>query len=115
MNFSYEGCSRIRVAPGFQGLEARWKKVGSRLEVLVPTDSPERMVQARWERCTLKVVTQEFVYLRLRSGGLVRISEEAYWKKPSLRKFLSGGSEQLQRRAPVVSVNDLARPRPEQP
>ena len=114
LNFSYEGCSRIRVAPGFQGLEARWKKMGSRLEVLVPTDAVTDGT-VRWERCTLKVVTQEFVYLRMRNGGIVRVSEEAYWKKPALRRFLSGGSETLERRVPVVSVNDLTRRRPEQP
>jgi hypothetical protein len=99
LKFTYEGCSRIRVPMGFQGLEARWSKPGAKLEVRVPTDvvtngpSPVK-------RCTLKLVTQPFVYLRLRNGTILRVSEDAFKKKPSLRVFLSGGSETLQRRAP---------------
>ena len=113
LNFTYEGCGRVRVAPGFQGLEARWKKPGSKLEVMVPIDAVTDG-RVRMQRCTLKVVTQEFVYLRMHNGTLVRVSEEAYWNKPSLRMFLSGGSETLSRRTPVVSVNRLVQPAPQQ-
>ncbi len=102
LDFTYEGCPRVRVPPGFQGLEARWKKSGSKLEVMIPTDGftdgPPRV-----QRCTLKMVTQPFVYLRMRNGAILRVSPEAYRKKPSLRVFLSGGSETLQRRAPKLA------------
>ncbi len=97
MNFTYEGCSRVRVAPGFSGLAARWTKPGAKLEVMVPTDAvtdgPVKM-----QRCSLKVVPQEFVYLRLKNGAIVKVTQGAYAKKPSLRKFLSGGAETLRRR-----------------
>src|ERR1700678_759633 len=39
LSFNYEGCSRMRIPAGFQGLRARWKKPGKKLEVLVPTDA----------------------------------------------------------------------------
>ncbi len=101
VNFTYEGCSRIRVAAGFQGLEARWTRPGAKLEVVIPTeaikDGPVPMA-----RCTLKVVPQEFIYLRLHTGVLVRVSPEAYAKKPSLRIFLSGPPESLKRRTPKL-------------
>jgi hypothetical protein len=102
LNFTYEGCPRVRVPPGFQGLEARWKKQGSKLEVMIPTDAvtdgPSRV-----QRCTIKLVTQPFVYLRMRNGAILRVSQEAYLKKPSLRVFLSGGTEALQRRTPKLA------------
>ena len=97
VDFTYEGCNRVRVAPGFQGLEARWKKPGTRLEVLIPTDTGKDG-PVRMQRCTLKLVTQSFVYLRMPTGAIVRVSQEAYVKKPSLRLFLSGGTETLKRR-----------------
>ncbi len=113
LSFTYEGCSRVRVAPGFQGLEARWLKPGSKLQVLIPTDAiTEGRVQT--QRCTLRVITHDFVYLRLHNGAIVRVSQEAYWNKPALRVFLKGGSETLERRSPVVSVNDLAPSPPHQ-
>ena len=102
LDFSYEGCSRVRVPPGFQGLQARWKKPGASLEVMIPTDAvadgPPPL-----KRCTLKVATQTFVYLRMRNGAILRVTQEAYLKKPSLRVFLSGGSEKLQRRRPKLA------------
>jgi hypothetical protein len=102
LNFTYEGCSRVRVPPGFQGLEARWKKPGSKLEVMIPSDSGTDR-PPRTQRCTLKVVAQPFVYLRMRNGAILRVSKDAYRTKPSLRVFLSGGSEMLQRRAPKLA------------
>ena len=101
LNFTYEGCSRIRVAAGFQSLEARWTKPDARLEVVIPTeaikDGPVPMA-----RCTLKVIPQEFIYLRLHTGSIIRVTPEAYAKKPSLRVFLSGPSETLKRRTPKL-------------
>ena len=97
INFTYEGCSRVRVPPGFQGLEARWSKAGSKLEVMIPTDAVKDG-PAPIQHCTLKLTTQQYVYLRLPSGSLLRVSKEAYDKKPSLRVFLSGGAETLKRR-----------------
>ncbi len=102
LNFTYEGCSRLRVAPGFHALEARWIKPNTRLEVQVPTDAlPGRTVHL--ERCTLKVVPQEFVYLRLANRSIVRVTQEAYASKPALRVFLSGGPVTLERRPPAAS------------
>jgi hypothetical protein len=101
LTFTYEGCSRVRVAPGFNGLEARWIKPGAKLEVMIPT---EAITDGRvpMQHCTLKVVPQDFVYLRLRNGAIVRVTQEAYSRKPSLRIFLSGGPETLQRRTKTV-------------
>jgi hypothetical protein len=49
------------------------------------------------------------VYLRVRSGALLQVTQEAYWKRPALRRFLSGGTQTLETRAaPVVSVKQLA-------
>ena len=101
LNFTYEGCSRVRVAPGFSGLEARWIKPGKKLEVMIPTDALSDG-PLKTQRCTLKVDTQEFVYLRLRNGSIVRVTQDAYLKKPSLRRFLSGGAEKLERRTPAA-------------
>ena len=106
LTFEYEGCSRVRVAPGFQGLEARWIKPGSKLQVMIPTEAVTDGT-VPMQRCTLKVVTQNFVYLRLPNGAILRVSQEAYSRKPSLRMFLSGGSEALKRRAPRLPQSTL--------
>jgi hypothetical protein len=110
LNFSYEGCSRVRVAPGFHSLPARWKKSG-KLEVIIPTDSitgEDRPMPT--QKCTFKVKLQEFVYLRAPTGAILKVSQEAYIQKPSLRMFLSGGSETLQPRVPpTVSVKELVK------
>jgi len=108
LSFTYEGCSRVRVPPGFQSLEARWKKPG-KLEVLIPSDGitgNDRPTPT--QRCTFTTKLQEFVYLRMRNGSLLKVSQEAYFRKPALRVFLSGGSETLQPRIPVtIPVNQL--------
>ncbi len=104
LDFTYEGCSRVRVPSGFQGLEARWIKPGSKLEVMIPTDAVTDGPSPR-QRCTLKLTTQSFVYLRMRNGAILRVSQEAYNKKPSLRIFLSGGAEVLQRRTPKLAAS----------
>ena len=97
INFSYEGCARVRVAPGFAGLEARWIKPGAKLQVMIPTEVIAEG-SLPMGRCSLKLEVQTFVYLRLPHGKLIRVSEDAYKKKPSLRMFLSGGPETLRRR-----------------
>jgi hypothetical protein len=108
LSFTYDGCSRVRVPPGFQGLPARWKRPG-KLEVLIPSDKmtvDDR--PAPTQRCTLTATLQEFVYLRMRNGALLKVSQEAYVRRPALRKFLSGGAETLQPRVPpTVPVKQL--------
>ena len=108
LNFTYEGCNRMRVPTGFHGLPARWKATG-KLEVLIPSDRIDVGSGAEpVQRCTLKATTHEFVYLRLANGSMVKVSQEAYQRKPALRVFLSGGSETLQRRVPpTFSAQEL--------
>ena len=99
LSFRYEGCSRVRVPAGFQGLQARWKKPGRKLEVLFPSYGvPDGDRPLKLEKCTLTVTLHEYVYLRARTGKLVQVSQEDFWKKPSLRMFLSGGAVTLQER-----------------
>jgi hypothetical protein len=102
-SFTYDGCSRVRVPPGFTGLPARWKKPG-KLEVLIPTDA---IGGSGTRRCTLTAKVYEFVYLRVAGGSILKVSQEAYNAKPALRRFLSGGTETLQTRVPTVSVKQL--------
>ncbi len=108
LSFTYEGCSRVRVPPGFQGLPARWKKPG-KLEVLIPSDRVElSAATVPANRCTLTATLHEFVYLRMHNGSLLKVSQEAYLRKPALRVFLSGGAETLQPRvAPTISVQQM--------
>jgi hypothetical protein len=107
LNFTYEGCSRVRVPPGFQGLQARWKKPG-KLEVLIPSDSiGGDNLPSPTQKCTLYTTLHEFVYLRLPNGTLLKVSQDAYMAKPALRVFLSGGSAGLQQRVPTVSIKQL--------
>ncbi len=111
LNFTYEGCNRIRVAPGFHSLPARWKRPG-RLEVVIPTESIAGSDRAMpTQKCTLKATLHEFVYLRLPDGAMVKVAQEAYLRKPSLRMFLSGPPTTLQARPPAtVSVKQLMPP-----
>ena len=108
MSFTYEGCGRVRVPPGFQGLPARWRRPG-KLEVLIPSDAvPGDKNTLSTRRCMFSARLQDFVYLRLRNGLLLKVSQDAYMRKPALRVFLSGGSEALQPRIPpTVSVKQL--------
>ena len=101
LDFSYVGCSRIRVAPGFQGLEARWKKPGKALEVIIPTEAITDK-KPPTQRCTLQVKTQALIYLRLPSSKIVRVTQADYLRKPSLRMFLSGGATTLKTRTPEL-------------
>jgi hypothetical protein len=109
LSFTYEGCNRVRVPPGFQGLSARWKKP-SKLEVQIPSDGvTESDRPAPMQRCTLAATMLDFVYLRLANGSMLKVTQEGYARKPALRRFLSGGTERLQPRVtPTVSVKQLA-------
>ncbi len=99
VNFTYEGCNRVRVPAGFQSLPARWKVPGKKLEVLFPSQEiPDGDKPLKREKCTLKVTMQSFIYLRVKTGKLIQVSQEDYFKKPSLRMFLSGPTETLQKR-----------------
>jgi hypothetical protein len=109
ISFQYDNCARVRVHSGFASLPARWKKPGSRLEVLVPSDAiPVNNRPVPPVRCTFTVTTHDFVYLLLRDGRLVEVSQDLYWSKPALRQFLSGRPETIQRRLQDYTVS--ARP-----
>jgi hypothetical protein len=106
LTFRYDNCSRVRVHPGFASLPARWKQPGKRLEVLIPSD--EIPVSGRPlppVRCTFSVTMHDFVYLRLRNGKLIEVSQDAYWQRPALRAFLSGGTETIQQRTQQFTVS----------
>jgi hypothetical protein len=104
-NFRYDDCSRIRVRNGFQSLPARWKKPGKTLEVLVPSDAiPKNGRPLAPVRCTMRVTMHDFVYLLLRDGKVIEVSQDGYWAKPALRVFLSGNAQAMQRR-PAYTVS----------
>jgi hypothetical protein len=99
VSFTYDNCSRIRVHPGFQSLPARWKKPGRTLEILIPSDDiPDSGRPLPPVRCTFAVTPHDFVYLLLRTGRLIEVSQDAYQQRPALRIFLSGTTETVQRR-----------------
>jgi hypothetical protein len=103
--FRYDDCSRVRVRPGFQSLPARWKKPGAKLEVLVPSDDiPVNGRPVPPVKCSFNVTLQKFVYLLLRNGKLIQVSQEDYWKRPVLRTFLSGGAPTVQQRLEQFTV-----------
>ena len=92
--FHYQDCSRVRVLAGFQSLPARWKKPGKKLEVLIPSDEiPVNGRSLAPDKCTFSVTLHDFVYLLLRNGSVVQVSQLDYWKKPALRVFLSGNTQ----------------------
>lgn len=103
-SFSYRNCGRVRVLPGFQSLPARWKKPGQ-LEVLLPSDEiPASGRPLRPERCTLTATVHDFVYLLLRNGAVVEVSEEAYWRHPAMRALLRGNPETVEQRVKAFTV-----------
>jgi hypothetical protein len=105
ISFQYDNCSRVRVPIGFQSLPARWKKPGKRLEVLIPSDEiPENGKPLRPVRCSFTVTVHDFVYLLLRNGKVVEVSQEDYWKKPALRALLSGSTQAIQQRPKQFTV-----------
>jgi hypothetical protein len=104
MTFRYDDCVRVRVRPGFESLPARWKKPG-KLEVLMPSDDiPVSGRPLPPVRCSFQVELHDFVYLLLRNGKLVEVTQEAYWRKPALRVFLSGVAETVQPRVQDFTV-----------
>jgi hypothetical protein len=109
MSFQYDNCARVRVHPGFTSLPARWKKPGKKLEVLIPSDDiPANDKPLPPVRCSFNVTMHDFVYLLLRDGKLVEVSQDLYRQKPSLRVFLSGQPETIHRRLQEYTVS--ARP-----
>jgi hypothetical protein len=110
--FRYSDCARVRVLPGFQSLPARWKKPGQTLQVLVPSDDiPDAHGRTLPPvRCTFSVSLHPFVYLLLRNGTLIEISQQDYWKKPALRVLLSGYAPTVQQRLQQFTVPVSAEP-----
>jgi hypothetical protein len=104
--FHYDNCSRVRVRAGFQSLPARWKKAGKKLEVLIPSDEiPVNGRPLPPVRCSFTVTLHDFVYLLLRNGRLVEISQDVYRERPALRTFLSGRPPVVQSRAEEFTVS----------
>ena len=105
LTFTYNDCIRVRVHPGFESLPARWKKPGKRLEVLMPSDDiPVSGRPLPPVKCSFTVSMHDFVYLLLRNGRLVEVTQEVYWQKPALRVFLSGVAETVQPRVQDFTV-----------
>jgi hypothetical protein len=104
-SFRYQNCGRVRVMPGFDSLPARWKRPGM-LEVLVPSDEiPDNNGRPlRPQRCTLAATVHDFVYLLLRNGAVVQVSQDFYWKHPALRTFLRGNPETVEQRVKEFTV-----------
>jgi hypothetical protein len=103
-SFEYRNCGRVRVLSGFQSLPARWKKPGQ-LEVLLPSDEiPTNGRPLRPERCTLTATLHDFVYLLLRNGTVVQVSQETYWEHPAMRTFLRGNPETAEQRVKAFTV-----------
>lgn len=111
IDFRYDNCSRVRVNPGFYSLSARWKKPGKKLEVLIPSDAiPDNGRPLPLERCTFTVTLNEYVYLLLRDGKLIQVSQKDYWAKPALRVFLSGTTTQVIQQRPKPQLTIPAHP-----
>ena len=111
INFRYDNCSRVRVNPGFYSLSARWKTLGKKLEVLIPSDAiPVNSRPLPLERCTLTVTLNENVYLLLHNGTLIQVSQKDYWAKPALRVFLSGTTTQVIQQRPKQQLTIPAHP-----
>ena len=93
LTFRYNGCAaRIRVSMPRLPLAARWKTPGKKLEVLLPADdAPSPGHSIRIKKCTLAVTLHRNVYLRLRNGLLVQVSQQDYARKPALHEFVVGG------------------------
>ena len=72
---------------------------GKQLEVLIPSDDiPTNGRPLPPVKCSLTVTLHNFVYLLLRDGKLLEISQEDYWKRPVLRDFLAGETPTIQPR-----------------
>jgi hypothetical protein len=105
VTFKYDNCVRVRVHPGFQSLPARWKKQGKRLEVLIPSDDiPVSGRPLPPVKCSFDVTLHDYIYLLLKDGRLIKVSQEVYMARPALRDFLSGRPETIQRRLEEFTV-----------
>lgn len=105
ISFQYDDCVRMRVRPGFTSLPARWKKPGRRLEVLVPSDGiPVHGRPLPPQRCSLSVTLHDFVFLLLRNGSIVEVSQDLYRARPAMRVLLSGRTETVQHRLEQYTV-----------
>ena len=104
-SFHYDNCGRMRVNTGFQSLPARWKEPGKKLEVLIPSDEiPTNGRPLKPQRCTLTVTLHDYVYLLLRNGAIIQVSQDAYSKKPALRVFLTSTVQTVQKRPDQFTV-----------
>jgi hypothetical protein len=105
ITFQYDNCLRVRVRPGFDALPARWKRPGKRLEVLMPSDDiPVGGRPLPPVRCSFDVTLHDYVYLLLRNGKMVQVTQEVYRQKPALRVFLSGAAETMRPRTQDFTV-----------
>jgi hypothetical protein len=105
VTFKYDNCVRVRVHPGFESLPARWKKQGQRLEVLIPSDDiPVNGRPLPPVKCSFNVTLHDYIYLLLRDGQLIKVSQEVYQARPALRDFLMGRPETIQRRLQEFTV-----------
>jgi hypothetical protein len=105
VTFKYDNCVRVRVHPGFESLPARWRKQGKKLEVLIPSDDiPVNGRPLPPVKCSFNVTLHDFIYLLLRNGKIVEVSQEVYQARPALRDFLSGRPETIQRRLEEFTV-----------
>jgi hypothetical protein len=100
LRFTYDHCdSRVHVGTGFQSLSARWKKQGKQLEVLVPTEAiPGKNHTHPFDKCTFNVAMHDGVYLMMRNGKLIQVSQQDYAKKPALRAYISAPTSALEPR-----------------
>ena len=106
LRFTYDHCdSRVHVSTGFQSLAARWKKQGKQLEVLVPTDVVPSKRTHPFNKCTFNVTVQDGVYLMMRNGKLVQVSQQDYAKKPAWRAYISAPTQALEPRRTPLPTN----------
>jgi hypothetical protein len=90
VNFIYDNCrGQVGVTMPHQPFLARWKKTGRILEILVPVATRPNRPQ-KWDKCQLNVAMQNFVYLLLHNGAMVRVTQDGFASKPALREFTEG-------------------------
>lgn len=101
LTFTYNSClNRIPVTVSKEPLVARWKKLRKRqwatMEVLVPMDvvpsakHPAQTDKVRYAKCDLPVILHTYVFIRLKSGSIMRVTHDAYVAKPALHQFAEG-------------------------
>jgi hypothetical protein len=91
LNFSYDNClAKIDVTMPHQPLLARWKKPGQVVELLIPLPNTRPGRPQEWDRCDMTVALQNYVYLLLHNGMLVRVTQDGFARKPALHQFIEG-------------------------